>query len=145
MRGFTLIEGILSIAVIGIGVYGLLNLFPLMMHSSLLADQTVIASNLAQETLESIIAQKDCDETGCGYSATLADINTNSVYDQNPVTGFANYAVDATALEVDPDDDNSTDDFLDASPGSGIARITVQVSWNNAGNSISLYTLIADY
>jgi len=144
LKGFTLIEGVLGIAIIGVGLAGLLMAFPTLIHSSLLLDQTAVATNIARETMETIMAQRDCDEPGCGYSATLTSIGNNT-YDANPVTGFASYALDTTVLEVDPDNDDDVDDFLDPLPGSGYARVTVLVSFNNGSNSISLATLISDY
>ncbi|MDO8493731.1 MAG: type II secretion system protein [Deltaproteobacteria bacterium] len=143
-KGFTLIEGVLSIALIGIALVGILYAFQGSVRSSLLADQTVIAANVARDTMEEIIAQKDCNESGCGYAATLSSISAQS-YDANPVSGFAGYVLDTTALEVNPDDDNSADDFLDSQSGSGYARITVVVNWNNGGNSYVLETLLASY
>ena len=140
-RGFSLIEAVLSIALIGVGLVGIVYSFQGAARSSLLADQTVIATNLARETLEKIIAYKNTN----GYSNTLTTINTNNNYDENPVSGFSNYVIDATALEVDSDDDDNVDDFLDAFPGSGYARVTVNISWDNGNHSINLATLITDY
>lgn len=141
MKGFTLIECILAIAILGIGLVGVMYAFQGAANSSLIADQTVIATNIARDTLEQIIAKRDAD----GYSSTLTAINTSNSYDENPVSGFSNFVLNSTALEVDPDDDDSTDDFLDASAGSGYARVTANVSWDGGNYSISLATLIADY
>ena len=143
-RGFTLIEGVLSIALIGIGLVGLLFAFQGSVHSSLLADQTIVAANIARETMEKIISQKDCNESGCGYAAALNSVNAQT-YDENPVNGFTGFVLNTTSLEVNPDDDNSSDDFLDSQSGSGYARITVQVTWNNGGNQYVLETLLANY
>lgn len=140
-KGFTLIEGVLAIAVLGVGLVGVMFSFQGGTQSSLLADQTVIATNIARGTLEKILAKRDAD----GYAATLVAVNTSNSYDENPVTNFSNYVLDTTALEVDPDDDDAIDDFLDASAGSGYARVTVQVSWGGGEHSITMETLIADY
>ena len=145
MKGFTLIESVLAIAIIGVGIIGFFLAFSGLMSSALLVDQTVIATSLAGETMEEIIAQRDCSQPGCGYAATLTSINTNNDYDKNPVPGFTAYIIDTAALEVDADNDNNTDDFLDASPGSGYARVTVNVSWNNGAESIEIVTIMADY
>jgi Tfp pilus assembly protein PilV len=143
--GFALLDALLGVALLAAGVIGLLYVFQGSASSSLLADQTVIATNLARETMETIIAQRDCNLSGCGYAATLTSINTTQTYNQSPVTGFTRYTASATALEVDPDSDGGTDDFLDASPGSGYARVTVTVSWNSAANSIQLVTLLGNH
>lgn len=145
MRGFSLIESTLSMLIIGAGFVAIITAFQGSAQTSLLADQTILASNLAAETMDRILAQRDCNNAGCGYSNTLTSINTSNTYDYNPVSGFAGYVIDSTALEVNPNANAGTDDFLDASPGSGYARITVAVSWNNGVNSISLASLMANY
>lgn len=145
MRGFSLIESTLSMLIIGAGFVAIVTSFQDSSQTSLLADQTIVASNLAAETMEKIFAQRDCNNAGCGYTSTLTSINTSNAYDYNPVTGFTGYVIDSTALEVNADADAGTDDFLDASSGSGYARVTVQVSWNNGANSISLASLMANY
>jgi prepilin-type N-terminal cleavage/methylation domain-containing protein len=144
-RGFTLVETVLTLAIVAAGLIGLIYAFGNLSAQSIVIDQTIVATNLAHETRETIIAQRDCNEAGCGYSATLASINTTNTYDANPVPGFPGYAIDTSALEVDPDSDGGTDDFLDAKPGSGYARVTTQVSWNGGANSINVETLITSY
>lgn len=143
--GFSLIESVLSMLIIGAGFIVIVTSFQGSSQTSLLADQTVLAVNLAAETMEKIFAQRDCNQAGCGYASTLTAINTNHTYDDNPVSGFSDYVIDSTALEVNSDVDSGTDDFLDAQVGSGYARVTVQVSWNNNAHSISLESLIANY
>lgn len=142
--GFSLLDALLGLALLSAALIGLMYIFQGSVSSSLLADQSIVATNLARETLEKIIAQRDCNLAGCGYAATLAAINANT-YDYNPVSGLSGYVIDSTALEVDPDSDGTTDDFLDALPGSNYARITVTVSWNNSVNSISMVTLLTSY
>lgn len=142
VKGFSLLEVILTIAFVGVGVAGIISVLPTLFKSSLLADQSIVASNLARETMEKIIALRDCSQTNCGYAYTLAHIND---FDQTTVSGFAGYSIDASAYEVDPDSDGTTDDFLDALAGSNYARVTVQVSWNSGANSVQLVTLLANY
>lgn len=144
LKGFTLIEGVISITIVGIGFIGLLMAYPKLVHTSLVLDQTLTATNIAREAMEKVIAKKGCSASGCGYANTLSAIDSNS-FDENPVTGFSNYVLDTSYTEVDSDDDDDQDDFLDASPGSGYARVTVSVSWNGGDNSIALYSLIADF
>ena len=145
MTGFTFLDAVLGLALLAAGLLGILYVFQGSVGSSLLADQTVIAANLGRETLEKITAQRDCKLSGCGYAAALTAINTNHTYNQSPVSAFPTYTITTTALEVDPDSDGGTDDFLDALSGSGYARITVSVSWNSGANSIQLVTLLGSY
>ncbi len=145
-KGFALLDAILGLALLSAGIFGLLYVFQGSVSASILADQTVIATNLARKTMEEIIAQRDCNLSGCGYTSTLTSINNTLLYNQNPVTGFASYVITASAYEVNPNYiSGGTDDFLSAQSGSGYARVTVTVSWNNAANAIQLVTLIANY
>lgn len=139
-RGFTLIEAVLSLAVMAMGLLGVLYAFHGMGSSSVLADQTVTATNIARGAIEKVIAKRDAS----GYASALAAIS-GGTFNQNPVTNYAPFILSVAAYEVDPDDDGSTDDFLDASPGSGYARVTVTVTWNSGTKSINLVTLIANY
>lgn len=141
MKGFTLIEAALATALLSAGLIGVLFAYQGAVRSSVLADQTVVATNIARRAVERIVA----DRIQNGYAAALTAINTTGTYDENPVSGFSGYVLDSTALEVDADDDDAVDDFLDASAGSGYARVTAQVSWNNGTNLIRLISLLADY
>lgn len=145
IKGFTFLDAVLGLALLAAGLLGILYVFQGSATSSILADQTIVATNLARETLEKITAQRDCNLSGCGYTPTLISINTNQIYNQNPVAAFPIYSITTTALEVDPDSDGGTDDFLDALPGSGYARVTVNVSWNSGVNTIQLVTLLGSY
>jgi len=139
-KGFTLIEAVLSMALIGVGLIGMMYAFQGASQSSITADQTVVATYLAQETLERVLSQRDAD----GYNTTRTSIQNNN-YNQSPVNGFPNYNITTTVLEVDPDDDDNVDDFLDALPASGCARITTTITWNNGASSLQLATLITEY
>lgn len=135
-RGVTLIESVLTIGILSAGLIGVLYVFSAGTKSSLVADQTVIASNLAREKLEEIVA----DRANKGYATTIA---TN--YSNGQLTGaYSEFTRTVTITEVDPDDDNNTDDFLDAQVNSGYARVTVNVSFAGA-NPVILETLIANY
>jgi prepilin-type N-terminal cleavage/methylation domain-containing protein len=141
MRGFTLIEAVMAVAIVGIGLVGVIYAFHGMGTSSLLADQTVMASNIARGALESVQASRDSN----GYFLTLGEIQAGS-YNLIPVTSNPSFNLTVTAVEVDPDKDaGATDDFLDSSLGSGYGRVTATVNWNNGGNSLSLVTMIAHY
>ena len=138
--GFTLIEAVLSIALLGVGLVGIIFAFQGAASSSLLADQTVVATNIARDTLERIVQQRNVS----GYAATRTSID-GGTYNANPVAGFTGYVLTTTESEVNPDDDSATDDFLNAQAASGYARVTTVVSWNSAANSIRLVTLIVNY
>jgi Tfp pilus assembly protein PilV len=142
--GFTLIEAILAIALFAAGMFGLLYAFEGGVANSLLADQTYVAANLAQEAAEKIIANRDSSLAGGGYTSTLTNIQSNS-YNASPVSGFTNYNLTVTALEVDPGVSAASTNFTAASPGSGYARVTITVTFNNGANFVQLVTLMAQY
>ena len=50
-----------------------------------------------------------------------------------------------TVLEVNPDDDSGTDDFLNSSAGSGYARVSVKVAYNNNMSFAKLESLITSF
>lgn len=144
-RGLTLIESVLAIAVIGAGLVGVMIAFQGSVTSSLLADQSIIASHIAREAMESIIAQRDNNPNGnTGYDNVLTSINNNTYTFPNAY-GQTGFTLTTTVTEMNPDDDNATDDFLDAQAGSGYARVTVTVSWNGGANSTKVETLLAKY
>jgi type II secretory pathway pseudopilin PulG len=135
--GFTLIEAVLMIAIVGGGLIGVMYVMNGGIRSSLLADQTLIASNLAREKLEQIIA----DRANKGYATTIA---TN--YSDGALSGeYSEFTRTVTLTEVNPDDDSATDDFLNAQSGSGYARVTVTVSWLGGAQSVTLETILANY
>lgn len=141
-RGFTLIEAVLSLGVITFGLLGVMYAFGSMASNSVLADQTVIASNIARGSLERVQSLRDT----FGYSTARYYLITFNYFNQTPVQNFPAYNLTVTAPEVDPDEDaNVTDDFLDPLSGSGVARVTATVTWNGGKNTLSLVTIIADY
>ncbi|MES2503989.1 MAG: type II secretion system protein [Myxococcota bacterium] len=144
MKGFSLVESVLAMVIIGAGFVGVVMAIPGMARTSLLADQSIVATNLAAEALEKVMARRDCNAAGCGYASTIAAIAANG-YNANPVSGFTGYVLTVTVLEVNPDADTGTDDFLDANVGSGYARVTAQVNFNNNANTIKLATMITNY
>ena len=133
-KGLTIIEAMLTLLIIGGGLIGVMYAFVGGSVSSLIADQSIVASNLAKEKLEEIIS----DRANNGYPTTIT-----TSYSDNPGGDFSIFTRTVTFLEVDPDDDGGTDDFLDPQPGSGYARVTVVVSWPSS--SVKLESLIANY
>lgn len=144
MRGFTLIEAVLSLSLLAFGLLGLLYIFENASVNTLIADQAYVAENLARQALETVIAQRDSALAGGGYTTTLAAIQANS-YNQTPVSGFTGYNLTVTGVEVDAQTSQSTTNFTVALPGSGYALVTATVTWNSGRNSVQLATLISNY
>lgn len=135
ITGFTLVEAIIAIAVIGGGLIGVMYAFNSSTKASILTERTVVASFLTREKLERIVA----DRSTKGYAATIA---TN--YSDGQLTGnFSAFSRNVSIVEVDPDLDAGVDSFLDPLAGSGYARVTVAVTYGT--ETVKLETLIADY
>ncbi len=145
IKGFSLLEAVLTMAVIGLGFVGVTRAVGAVSASSLVANQSIIATNIAAQTLEQIIAQRDCTAIGCGYAAMLISVNITGSYNANPVPGFPGYAVSAAAQEVSGAKSGGGDDFLVPQIGSGYARVTATVSWNGGASSLKLVTVISNY
>jgi Tfp pilus assembly protein PilV len=135
-RGVTLIEAVLAIAIIGAGLIGVMMVFSGGTKSALVSDQSIIASNLAREKMEQIVA----DRVNKGYATTIATNYSDGALGGN----YSAYTRNVTITEVDPNQTTANDDFLVALPGSGYARVTVVVGWG-ASESVKLETLLANY
>lgn len=127
-----MIEAVLTLAIIGAGVLGVLYMFAGSSKSALYADQVVVASNLAREKMDQVISERITD----GYAATIA-----KNFNDGPIFGIYNRTV--TFKEIDPDITGTSDDFDTLSGGSGYARVTVTVTWG--ARSVRLVSLIANY
>jgi len=103
-----------------------------MVASSANGDYRVMASQLASEKVEQIIA----DKTFQGYNALL-DAN----YPAETMSGeFVKFTRTTSIVEV------STTDFSTPQPGSGMKKITVTVSWSHQGTkSVNVVTLLSQY
>jgi prepilin-type N-terminal cleavage/methylation domain-containing protein len=130
-NGFTLIETILVIIVLGIASYGLLNVFISGLKKSAYPLKGVQAVTLAKEKLEIIMADKH--DALKGYPFLIAA----NYSDETPVAGFSDFDRTVSFLEVD------STDLSAASPGSGFKKITVTVSWDK--EDVSLVSLVTDY
>ncbi len=129
--GFTLIETVLIIVVLGIASYGVLTVFISGLKSSASPVLGVQGIELAKEKLEIIMADKHDGAKGYGY---LIPANYPA---ESPVSGFSDFNRSVTFLEVDGTD------LATFSPGSGFMRVSVTVSW--VGDSVTLETVAADY
>lgn len=142
-QGFSLVEAVLTILFIGIGVIGVMTVFRGSTASALKADQTVVASNLAREVYERMLA----DRLGQGYDTMV--LNGASHYCNGSFGGnFSGYSCAATFQEVTapsaPDGD-SNDDFSTPDSGSDCIRVTITISWNGGSDSVEFVSLISDW
>ena len=130
-RGFTLIETVLVIIVLGIASYGVLSVFFHGLTGSANPVLGVQGVELAKEKMEIVFADKH--DSAKGY----AHLTGANYPDETPVTGFTDFNRTVQFLEVDKND------LTTPSAGSGFVRITVTVSWS--GDSVTLESLATDY
>lgn len=136
-KGFSLIEAILAMTIIGIGVMGVITMYHRTVDRSNEADQTLIATYLAQEKIEQIIHDKKYQ----GYDTI---IQGNYAASENmTLQGFPGYTRTTTIQEVSPVDLTTSPPPAQYRP-SGYTRITIGVSVTG-GPTISFTTLVTDW
>lgn len=130
--GFTFIEAILVTALLSIGLWGGLAIFQNITTNTLESDMRVIASQLASEKIETIIA----DKTFQGYNWI---IETN--YPDETLTGAQQgFSRQVNITEV------SSVDLSTPSPGSGFKKVDVLVTWGPENyQTIVVSTMVTDY
>lgn len=129
--GFTLIESVLALVVIGIGVFGLMNLFQGTVSNVVSTDQAIQATQLARERLERIVFDKKMN----GYDF----INTANYPAVESFTGsFSAFTRNISILEV------SDSNLTTSSNNSGYKRVTVTVAWSDS-NQVVLETLVTKW
>ncbi len=130
--GFTLVDTILMMLVVGIGVTGLMTYFISINRQTGNANNTIAAAVLAQERVDQVIA----DKMYRGYNWIVA-----ASYPNENLTGdFAGYTRTTQIREV-----NSAD-LTTNLPGSGLKRIDITVIWGAAAaERVVLTTLVTQY
>jgi len=130
-RGMSLVEGILAILILSIGITGFLGNFYEYTRNAVDSEFIVTASNLANEQLEIVLN----DKNNVGY----AQIN-NAKYPSpsNITVGNITFAKSVNVYEV------SSSDLTSSSPGSGLKRIDVSVSWGT-GQTIIYNAIVGQY
>ncbi len=108
--GFSLIEVIISLALIGIVVTGILSALATSSRATITNDMQTTAQNLAEGQMEYVRNQQYDGTNNPPQYQVLADVP-------------ASYSVSCTAVRLDPDGDGSDDD-------DGLQKITVTVAFN---------------
>lgn len=129
-RGFTLVEALLTVVIIGGGLVGVMALYQNATRSSMQSDLSVEAMYLARERMERVVALK----ASSGYGAISGTLN------ENVSIGGRTFARYSQISEV------QSGDFITAQSGSGYKIVQVTVSWGNAASErVILKTVLADY
>ena len=128
-KGFSLIEAVLVMVVVGIAYFGFGLLFGNVTQEALKADLTVLASKLAREKMDEIIQIK-------------ADSGYASVVNQAPAavpSGTWSFTRQVVVGYVNPADMSSS------VTDTGYKKVEIDVSWGvGAGKSIALTTLVSN-
>jgi type II secretory pathway pseudopilin PulG len=151
-RGFSLLEVVISIAVLTVGLVSLLGVFALAMSSTLTSQEDMIAKQLANEALESIITARNTSQLGwddvqnvnsttCSTGASTCGIflsNANPIYNAGTDGIFGTiddqYAGIATLKQPGPDGIyGNADDVL--IPLTGYQRTILISSVTDASNN----------
>ena len=132
-KGFSFIEAILTTALMSWALWGILTVFYSASNSSLEGDYRVVASQLASEKMEEVIADKSFQ----GYSP-ITEANYPDETLADPYNGFAR---ETDVTEVDPSD------LSTPQVGSGYKRVDVRVTWgsDDSDTTIVVSTVLTDY
>ncbi len=130
-RGFTLIETVMAVLIIGISLFGLMHLFQGTVSTAFDTDQAVRATQLARERLERMIFDKKMN----GYNYIVA---ANYPAVENFTGDFSPFSRRVSITEV------RGDNLTTPAPNTGYKRVVVTVSWD-ATNRVQLETLVTQW
>jgi len=128
-RGFSLIEAVFVMMVIGIAFFGFGYLFGNVDQEALEADLTVIAGKLAKAKMEQVIQTK----ADSGYAAVTAESPTTVT------SGNWDFTQQVNVDYVNPSD------FSNSVSDTGYKKVEVVVSWGaGLGESVTLTSMVTD-
>lgn len=131
-KGITLLESILGIMILAVGYLGLLPMMTNATAKTLDNDRYVISSYLANDKMESIIADKNFKGYATVTATNYPNENMNST---NP-----GYTRTTTITEV------SKTDLTTPQVGSGYKKVVVEVQWGaGSAEKSTLTTLLTNY
>ncbi|MFQ5779713.1 MAG: type II secretion system protein [Nitrospiria bacterium] len=135
-RGFTFLEIILVIVLMGVAIPGLISAVSFITKAQVNPVGTSTASYLSQESMEEMIAKKASSCGTCGYANLTVGTGTFA-----PVTGFSNYEKKTDVAYVDAS-------FNPVGSDQGYKKVTVTVRDIGVGPSIPdavLETVLTNY
>ncbi|MBT3182319.1 MAG: type II secretion system protein [Deltaproteobacteria bacterium] len=132
VRGFTLIEAVLIMAVVGSAFFGFGYLFGNLDQEALTADLSVLATKLAREKIEEVFQTKA--DGGAGGYALVVDEGSATV-----TSGAWSFSRTVDTTYVSPGD------FSPSLIDTGYKKVEVVVSWGvDAGESVTLTSMVTD-
>lgn len=130
--GFTFLEIVLTTSLLAVGFWGGFALLQNTTNNSLENDLRVMASQLASQKIETIIA----DKSFVSYDW----VDPNNYPPENLAAPYSGFTRTVDVLEVSPND------LSTAQPGSGYKKVDVIVSWGNLpSEAIRVTTLLTNY
>jgi type IV pilus modification protein PilV len=145
-RGFSLLEVVISMAVLTVGLVSLLGVFGLAMASTQTSQQDMIAKQLANEALESIVTARNTSQVSCAQFQNIANggifLNgANPIYlaGADGIVGTADDAAagEQTLTEPGPDGIFGTADDVSI-PLTGYQRtILISPVYDSQGNLVT--------
>jgi hypothetical protein len=131
-RGHSIFETILTVSIVGGGLFGGMSVMQNTTLVSQNGDMSTVGGELANESMESILADKEF----MGYGIVAAE-NYPSEELAAPFSGFTRTV---TVTEV------SLSDLTTPQVGSGVKKVEVTVNWGNSDDEkVQLMTLLGDY
>ncbi len=132
-QGFTILDVIFAVVILGVGLSGMTTLFSNINKNSGTNQMILSATQLAQEKLEEMSLAKKYN----GYSYINTTNYPTSAEDLT-ASGFAGWTRTTTITEV------QESDLSTAQVGSGYKKVSVTVTWTG-GSSKALSALFTNY
>ncbi|MBU1917179.1 MAG: hypothetical protein ABII18_03145 [bacterium] len=129
-KGISLIETTLAIVIVSTALLAGLSLLQGNVVASVQYERTTIATHLANEKLEGILADKEF--RGYSYATNTLNYPTETLIDD-----FAGFTREVIITEVD------ATDLTTPQTGSGLNKIDIVVTWSN-NSQVIITTLVAD-
>ena len=131
-KGFSLLEAVLTVMILAIGFFSTTVLISNISISAITTDQNIIGTQLANEKVESIIA----DKKFFGFSYV-----DNSHYPAETLSGdYLGYRRSVAIAEV------QAGDLFTPAAGSGIKKVLVTVSWGDtAAQQVKVTGMVSKY
>ncbi|OVE81590.1 hypothetical protein BVY03_03035 [bacterium K02(2017)] len=130
-NGFTMLENILAATLLGFALFGGMTVMQNATASSVNGDMTTIATELANEKVEQVIADKIYNNYEYLDAENYTDEEDVGLYEMDR-------SVSITEVNVD--------DLVTEEEGSGIKVVTVSVTWGlEAYQTINVSTIVTNY
>lgn len=131
-RGHSIFETVLSVSIVAGGLLGGMSVMQNSTLTSQNGDRATVGGELASESMESILADKEF----LGYGVVAAENYPN----EELAAPFSGFTRTVTVTEV------SLSDLTTPQVGSGVKKVAVTVDWGDGDDEkVQLMTLLGDY